>query len=254
MYDLRDSGTTVLFVSHSMGMVQKFCTEAILIHQGRLISSGSPDDVAGQYQEIITSAQAKHGRSAKRDAELDDMLNHEEEEDLESVSQKEERAPEGSQTVRGTGVAEIESLELLDESGNAVNELPSGSALTVRAHLHYTDVLEDSVLNLNLHSKRARVDVFATNNVREGIPLGRREGGDRVAVDFTLETPLKAGAYVATVTVAAPGLEKSRLDRVESSFKIIRPEEGLPVRGLVRLPVTVKVRDLERQQTPGRST
>ena len=43
MYDLRDSGTTILFVSHSMGMVKKFCTDAVLLHKGRLVTSGSPE-------------------------------------------------------------------------------------------------------------------------------------------------------------------------------------------------------------------
>ena len=252
MYDLRDSGTTVLFVSHSMGMVQKFCTDAILIHQGRLISSGAPDDVADQYQEIITSAQKRYGGSAKQDAELDEMLKHEEEEDLGSVSGQEKRASgsQSGQVGQVTKDAEIESLELLNENGNTLSELPSDSPLTVRAHLHYIKALEESVLHLNLYSKGAKIDVFATNNVREGSPLGHRESGDRVSIDFFLETPLKAGAYVATVTASNPQAEKSRLDQSESSFKITRPEEGPPVRGLVKLPVTVKVRDLEKQQSP----
>src|SRR5829696_3481922 len=43
MYDLRESGSTVLFVSHSLGMVRRFCTEAILLHRGRLLATGSPD-------------------------------------------------------------------------------------------------------------------------------------------------------------------------------------------------------------------
>lgn len=240
MYDLRDSGTTVLFVSHSMGMVQKFCNEAILIHQGRLISSGAPAEVAEQYQEIITSAQQKYGRPTKQDAELDEMLSHEEEEDLESVS--------GKRSIK------IEALELLDESGDTISELTSGSPLTVRTDLRYTEALEDSLLHLNLYSRKAEVEVFATNNVRAGIPLGRREVGDRVSIDFSLETPLKAGAYVATVTASNPQAERPRQDQAESSFKILRPEDRFPVKGLVNLPVTVEVRDLEKQQSPSHHT
>jgi ABC-type polysaccharide/polyol phosphate transport system ATPase subunit len=53
MYDLRDSGTTVLFVSHSMGMVNRFCTDAVLLHRGQMISRGTPDEVVGQYRDIL---------------------------------------------------------------------------------------------------------------------------------------------------------------------------------------------------------
>ncbi len=249
MYDLRDSGTTVLFVSHSMGMVKKFCTDAILIHQGQLIASGTPDEVADQYQEIVSSAQAKYSRSAKQDAELDEMLDHEEEEDLGNVSRGKERASD-SHVNREPGEAEIQDIELLDENKNVVTEIPSGSALTVRTYLRYVDTLEDSVLKLNLYSKKYRVDVFATNTLREEISLGPREKGDQVAVDFRLETPLKVGAYVATVTVSDPQVEGSFLDQEKSTFRITRPTNGHPVQELVELPVAVKVHEREEQQSP----
>jgi ABC-type polysaccharide/polyol phosphate transport system ATPase subunit len=256
MYDLRDSGTTVLFVSHSMGMVKKFCTDAILIHQGQLIASGTPDEVADQYQEIVSSAQAKYSRSTKQDAELDEMLDHEEEEDLAGVSRKETPVSE-SRERQGTGEARIHALELLDESGNAVdtaNKLPSGSTLTARIHLEYAEALEDSALEFTLYSKRAKVEVFSTDTERQETPLGRKSEGDRVIVDFTLETPLKAGPYVATVIAYDPQVEESYLDQAESTFKITRPEDDHPVRGLVDLPATVEVHALERRQSPSRFT
>ena len=254
MYDLRDSGTTVLFVSHSMGMVKEFCTEAVLIHQGRLVASGNPDEVADHYQEILSSAQKKHDQSASRDAGLDKMLEHEDEEGLKGVSHEKEPAPE-ARSSQGTGEVEIQTLELLDKSENVVdeeNKLPSGSALTMRARLRYADTLEESVLKLKLYSKRAGVDVFATSTDRQGTSLGRREEGERFVVDFTLETPLQVGAYVATVTASNPRSEKPRLDRMESTFEVTHSEAGRPVRGLVELPVEVKVHDREEQQSPSR--
>src|SRR3712207_2939 len=41
MRELRDRGTTILFVSHSMRMVRNFCTEAALLHKGRLLHHGA---------------------------------------------------------------------------------------------------------------------------------------------------------------------------------------------------------------------
>ena len=251
MYDLRDSGTTVLFVSHSLGMVKQFCTDAILIHQGRLIASGTPKEVAGQYQKIISSAQEKYGRSAKQNAELDEMLDHEEEEDLAGLSDN-----KGRTSRRGTGEAKIHALELLDKNRktvDAANRLSSGSALTARTHLQYNEALEESALKLTLYSKRAEVEVFSTNTEREETPLGRKSEGDRVIVDFTLETPLRAGPYVAAVTAYDPRVEESCLDRAEAAFKISRPENDHPIRGLVNLPATVEVHALEGQQSPSRS-
>ncbi len=257
MYDLQDSGTTVLFVSHSMGMIRKFCSDAVLLHQGRLIATGTPDEVADQYQEIVSNAQEKYGKSAN-DSEMNKVLAQEEQEDLGNVSGQKGVSLD-PQNRPGTGEIEIQDLELLDKNGNVVdteNKLPSGSALTVRAHLRCHKALEDIALNITLYSKKMKVKAFATNTEREETSLGYREEGDLLTVDFTLEVLLKAGPYAATVTVYDPQVEESCLDYVESDFKIKRPEDDRPVRGLVNLPATVVVREpentLEEQQSPSR--
>lgn len=250
MYDLRESGTTVLFVSHSLGMVKKFCTDAILIHEGRVAASGTPEAVAEQYQEIVTKAQDNDAYTS-RDPELDEMLEHEEEEGLDSVSRK-KPGTLSNQGIQGTGEAEIYSLELLDQNGNVVDELASGSTLNVRAHLRCDESLENSALGLTISNEKSRVDVFSTNTDRERAPLGRLGAGDRVTVDFAVEIPLKAGAYVATVTAFVPRSDKVHVDQAKSNFEITRPASGRPVRSLVDLPTTVQVYDLEGRRSPRR--
>lgn len=46
---LRDQKKTVILVSHDMGSVKKFCTKAMLIENGEIKVTGTPDDVAKQY-------------------------------------------------------------------------------------------------------------------------------------------------------------------------------------------------------------
>ena len=45
----KDKSKTVILVTHSMDSVRKYCNRAIMIREGRLVMSGSPDDVANQY-------------------------------------------------------------------------------------------------------------------------------------------------------------------------------------------------------------
>src|SRR3712207_2934824 len=59
MYDLRDSGTTILFVSHSMSMVEAFCTKAVLLHKGRMLATGKTAEVIGKYQDLVSSIQTQ---------------------------------------------------------------------------------------------------------------------------------------------------------------------------------------------------
>ena len=48
-YTLKDAGKTVILVTHDMGSVKKYCNKAVLIEDGKVKASGSPEDVANQY-------------------------------------------------------------------------------------------------------------------------------------------------------------------------------------------------------------
>lgn len=50
---IRESGATVLFVSHSAGTVVDLCDHAILIDGGELLTHGTPKRVVSLYQKLI---------------------------------------------------------------------------------------------------------------------------------------------------------------------------------------------------------
>ncbi len=54
---MRDGGTTTLFVSHAPNMVQEFCTRGILFDNGRLVADGQPNVVVHQYIDLIAKKQ-----------------------------------------------------------------------------------------------------------------------------------------------------------------------------------------------------
>lgn len=49
MNDVARSGRTVLFVSHNLAAVQKLCSRAILLDQGKLMADGTPDEIVQRY-------------------------------------------------------------------------------------------------------------------------------------------------------------------------------------------------------------
>lgn len=46
---LKDENKTVVLVTHSMDNVRKFCSKAMLIVDGEIVSIGNPDDIANEY-------------------------------------------------------------------------------------------------------------------------------------------------------------------------------------------------------------
>jgi ABC-type polysaccharide/polyol phosphate transport system ATPase subunit len=247
MYDLRDSGTTVLFVSHSMGMVKKFCTEAVLLHKGRMVTSGSPAEVADRYQELLESAQKQDKTAGVPDRGLDEMLEREEEEDLEGVGSK--------SAAEGAGDSEIENVQVLGDRGDWTDVVPSGSRITVRVSARYAAAVEESALGITVRSTEAGVAVFSTDTAREGVSLGRREAGEEATVDFSFEVPLRAGAYTVNAALTVPG-EDRRLDRAReaASFEVTDAAGESTAKGLVRLPTKVEVHGPDgARERPSRS-
>jgi len=47
----KDKTKTVILVTHSMGSVKQYCNKAIMLKDGKVVSYGSPDDVANLYSE-----------------------------------------------------------------------------------------------------------------------------------------------------------------------------------------------------------
>ncbi len=49
MSNIARGGRTVLFVSHNMEAIKKLCGRAILLHQGKIVMEGAPDEVINKY-------------------------------------------------------------------------------------------------------------------------------------------------------------------------------------------------------------
>ena len=50
--DFKRKGKTIVLVTHNIADVQRLCDKAILLHDGRVFSSGNPEDVIDSYSEL----------------------------------------------------------------------------------------------------------------------------------------------------------------------------------------------------------
>ena len=55
IHDLRQRGTSILFVSHAAAAIVELCDRALLLDQGELILTGRPKEVVALYQKLIYS-------------------------------------------------------------------------------------------------------------------------------------------------------------------------------------------------------
>jgi ABC-type polysaccharide/polyol phosphate transport system ATPase subunit len=276
MYELRDSGSTVLFVSHSMGMVKRFCTQAVLLHKGRLLSVGDPEEVVEHYEGLLADSKEMKEATSKElvdsellESELDYEIDHEEEEDtppaehhtpsagatsiaggsssvdssVEESSPK-KRSPKNTPRVAlAGGGQQILKLEVLDEQGQPCEKLPSGGTLTLRVKLPYEQFMEQGTLSIGVHTHSEGVELFRTQTTLGGAP---QEGGEQEQeegrVEYTFAIGLAAGEYEVQAWLLggrrAQGLEE---------------EQGATKEEVAKTRASIKIGEQEEEGTEGSS-
>ena len=61
---MRDEGRTIVFVTHDMGSLNRFCHRALLLERGSMVHLGEPHEVADRYLEINFGARPARRRGA----------------------------------------------------------------------------------------------------------------------------------------------------------------------------------------------
>lgn len=249
MRQMQQTGTTILFVSHSTGTVKNFCTDAVLLHKGRTIAHGDTSSVVDQYHALLASAEAQRRAGVEDfDAKLNYQISSGKDEPKTPV-----KGSGGGSLRHGTGEAKVRSVELLNSRDEPVYIVDPQEAVTVRVHLEYLKPVTRSALRITLRNTEG-LDIFQTSTNLGKVPIGRRSPGERVLVDFTCKLPLKHGNYsvnTAILSFERVGLLLDWVD-VAAVFEVARPSNGVPIPGLVDLPTQIKVFDESPERSPKR--
>ena len=175
MYELRDSGVTTLFVSHSMKSVEDFCTEAVMLHEGRVMASGETTEVIDQYKALTSSTKAEKKQQSTDGGQTPDQVAVPDEEET-SGNPTFKEDPDFERRVAhlrsGTGEARIRSVELLNKRNRPVQAVASGATVTVRVHLEYLETVKDSEVSIVLREAPAPGQAKNQENLFYGPNLG----------------------------------------------------------------------------------
>ena len=197
--DLRNSGRTIVIVSHAMGTMRNICDQLAWLNQGVLREVGEPGNVVDDYVEEVHAAS---GPTAD---------------------------PEGGARW-GSGELQVERVELLDSSGSATESVRTGDRLTFRLHWTTAGRVEKPVFGLGVH-RMDGIHITGPNTKQSGIEFGALEGSGHVdlSVDRLLLLPgvydLSVAAYDWTLQHAYD--HRHRFERFDVERGAPAEEHGL---------------------------
>ena len=232
MRELMDSGITTLFVSHDPNAIRTLCSSAILLHQGRLVNVGRPEQIMNQYLKMMTDLELElENRLPKKSSATNSS-------DRLATTSDFSRVRRGSQTIQ------IVSVSLLDQAGETSEHLPTvtfGECATIRVKLYAPNDLPEFIVGFFICNKNG-VELLGTNTQEEDLKLGPLKSGQELMVEFQLNIPLRPDAYSLTVACAESAVSITS-DWIENVlvFQVLPPSQGKRVHALVYHPVKTRV-------------
>jgi len=182
----RDEGITVLFVSHAMPHITRFCDRAVWLREGVIEAEGEAKDVVNDYQRYCFRHTYERLVIAGK------------EEQAEALQPDEE--PVLEEQVWGTGKVKFTNVMILNGKGEATRSLEQGDDMTVRLYYYAFEPIKSPIFGLNIHTIQG-VYIYGTRNYN----IHRREI-DQIDgagyVEFTIKDMLlHKGKYFLSVMV-----------------------------------------------------
>jgi len=164
--EFRRRGKTILLVTHSLNLVERFCDEALWLDEGRALSHGDPKRVVGAYLTKVEQGEAQllaeTTAKAVEEAGRDGLGRPERQEGRDG--QKREEGPEQQerpadptsnmyQAVEGrwgSREVEITDVALLDASGQQSFVFHSGDRVSIRLKVRAVQPIDDFVFGIGL--------------------------------------------------------------------------------------------------------
>ncbi|HEV3217964.1 MAG TPA: ABC transporter ATP-binding protein [Vicinamibacterales bacterium] len=206
--EFKRRGKTILLVTHSLGLVERLCDEALWLDRGNVRSAGDPKRVVGAYLTDVEHSEEKE--LAAEDAKMTDETS--------AAASSGQAAPGGVEGASGAGAPgsaedmaradegrwgsreiEITDVTLKGQDGQGSHVFQSGERIAVHLHVRAHQPTNDFVFGIGLYSAEG-VTCYGTNTDMENFQAEEITGDGEVT--FTIDSlDLVEGTYKLDVAV-----------------------------------------------------
>jgi hypothetical protein len=206
---MREEGRTIVFVTHDMGAVTRFCHRAMLLERGEMVDIGDPRDIADRYLEIA------FGRA----------VGYED--------------PDVGSARMGDGAARVVDVWLGDDPNDRRAVAPQSEPLTLKALVAFVSDVTDPALSLTLLNDQRQPVVVATTT-EDLEETGGFKAGEHALFSFSFHNMLAPGRYHPILTITRRGDGLDVIDRLVGGLSFV--VSGLAASGgMVEIPVETEV-------------
>ena len=230
------AGATLIFVSHDTAAVQNLCTRGLLLHQGKLLHDGTPEECVTRYFALVPRAAPAGPVAAGTHAPVRPearaaVLQH----DLVAAA----KSRHGDRQLEIGAASFTNHLETHDR------EVPLGGRATIRLLIHARQNVTRPAVGLQLFDRMGNL-IFSAGTPQLNFPLPPLAAGQEALLDFRLGFDVQPGEYTLGLDAGELGPEGPNTgffhDRVTGLGPIavtFDPGAPYPFFGAARLPLEI---------------
>lgn len=189
--EFKQQGKTILFVSHDLGSITKYCDRAILLNKGEKIFEGTPKETVDIYKKVLVNQ--FEPSELETDEDANDITKFSKDKDWKKSIQVNPELIE-----YGEKSAEIIDYALLDENGLITNTFMKGTVFSVRMKIQAHKEVKEPIFAFTIKNLQG-IELTGTNTTYEKAEVPPMEPGDIREVTFTQRLDLQGGEYLVSL-------------------------------------------------------
>ena len=199
---LKSEGRTILYVTHDMSSVERFCDRGLVLERGRVVDMGAPQQITRTYSEL------NFGRAGDGEAP------------------------------GGAGPVKIRGAWYESPDGERLVTSRQGERIAACFEVEFAETVQDPVFTVVFRNEVRHTILVCTTDTTPS--TGRFEAGRTATIRFAFENRLAGSRYTITPSVGAPGRGHDYYARVDDLAALIVQAPHMSG-GVVDFPYEVEV-------------
>lgn len=216
--EMKESGVTLLFVSHDVGSVRTLCERAIWLDRGRVRMEGNAFAVTAQYTQFMSEGESDDSMSAisiQQDAGTAGTVEGDEPAQVSDKSVP--SSHDNSEPINhwGTHVGSIVSAGVYDHLNQRQTMFSAGEDIFVRIAVRLPEEIDRSNLSVAFSIKDTKGTDLIVRTTHDERKLDFNVETSEFAVEFCLKNQLNTGRYLLVAAL------EDRTSRVPQYYEYI---------------------------------
>ena len=186
--EFKAAGKTILFVSHDLSSIAKYCDRVVVLNKGDKLAEGGPKEMIDLYKQVLVG-QFAH----EKDPEYKDILE-------DKMSESTDMLEYGSEDAR------ITEYYVTDSKGLKTNALIKGSEFTIHMHVKFARDVKQPIFAFTIKDVKG-TEITGTNTMFEKAFLDDAKAGEEFDITFTQNIDLQGGQYLLSFGVTGYKLD-----------------------------------------------